>query len=92
MAVLAVGVFAAGGLGTVIENLRQFPGFLEFIGIAQPVLADGTQEVVNNLPVFDNELGDYGYYNFIYSFMGTGIFRNATSIVKIYGYQRIRKR
>lgn len=60
VAVLAVGVIAAGGLGTVIENLRQFPGFLEFIGIAQPVLVDGTQEVANNLPVFTEELGDYG--------------------------------
>ncbi|NMB15259.1 MAG: sodium:proline symporter, partial [Gallicola sp.] len=42
------------------ENLKQFPGFLEFVGIGDPVLVDGTQQVANNLPVFSAEPADYG--------------------------------
>lgn len=61
VAVFTVGVVAAGGTGNVIVNLKQFPGFLEFFGIAQPVMVDGVQQVSNNLPVFANEAGSYGF-------------------------------
>ena len=60
IAVLGVGIYAAGGLSPVLENLKQFPGFLEFVGIGDPVLVDGTQQVANNLPVFSAEPADYG--------------------------------
>jgi len=61
VAVFTVGVNAAGGMGKVTENLRQFPGFLEFIGIAQPVMVDGVQQVADGLPVFSDKIGDYGF-------------------------------
>jgi len=61
VAVFGVGINAAGGLGNVVANLRQFPGFLEFVGISQPVMVDGVQQVSNNLPVFAEEIGSYGF-------------------------------
>ncbi|MGI6695032.1 MAG: sodium/proline symporter [Christensenellales bacterium] len=61
VAVFSVGIAAAGGTGKVIDNLRQFPGFLEFVGISQPVMVDGVQQVVDNVPVFSEKIGDYGF-------------------------------
>jgi len=50
---LAVGVFQAGGIGNIIENARQIPGFLDFFGMASPTLgADGKQLVEAGKPVF----------------------------------------
>ena len=50
---LAVGVFAAGGFGQIIENCRNIPGFLEFFSIATPTVSDaGTQIIENGSPVF----------------------------------------
>ncbi len=43
--ILIAGVTAAGGVGAVMENVQQIPGFFEFFGIAQPVLTDGVQEL-----------------------------------------------
>ena len=65
VAVFTVGVNAAGGMGKVTENLRQFPGFLEFVGIAQPVMVDGVQQVADGMPVFSDKIGDYGFLTII---------------------------
>ena len=44
---------AAGGLDSVLDNIRSIPGFLEFFGAATPVTtADGIQETVNGVPQF----------------------------------------
>ena len=59
VAVVALGVGHAGGLNAVIENARSIPGFLEFFGIATPVVEDGVQLVENGAPVF-GEAGSYG--------------------------------
>lgn len=72
VAVFGVGINAAGGMGNVIGNLRQFPGFLEFIGISQPVMVDGVQQVSDNLPVFSDEIGAYGFIT-ILSTMSWGL-------------------
>ena len=57
---LGVGVSAAGGFGAVIDNTGKIPGFLEFFGIASPVLSDGAQVVENGAPVF-GEAASYGF-------------------------------
>ncbi len=63
--VLAVGTAAAGGLGAVIDNARSIPGFLTFIGIANPTVdAAGVQQVANGAPVF-GEAGSYGLLTII---------------------------
>lgn len=57
--VLTAGTVAAGGLAAVLENVGQFPGFLEFFGIASPVTdASGVQQVKDGLALF-GEAGDY---------------------------------
>ncbi len=58
--VLICGVSAAGGLGTVIENAKSIPGYLEFFGIASPEVVDGVQQVNGNQPLF-GAAGTYGF-------------------------------
>ncbi len=59
--ILIVGTVDAGGIGAVINNAKNFPGFLEFFGIATPVMQDGVQAVSNGVPAF----GEAGIYGFI---------------------------
>lgn len=56
--IVVTGTVAAGGLDAVISNAQSIPGFLDFFGIATPVVIDGTQQVVNGAPVF-GEAGTY---------------------------------
>lgn len=58
--VLITGVAHAGGIGAIADNVRKIPGFLEFFGIAQPVLAGGVQQVgATGEPLFGTA-GRYG--------------------------------
>ena len=55
--VLVSGTIAAGGLGQVLENIKNIPGFLEFFNIASPAVDEaGTQLVENGVPVFNDAL------------------------------------
>lgn len=70
--IVSVGTAAAGGVSAVIANTQDFPGFLEFFGIAQPIMtADKTQAVINGVPQF-GEAGKYGLYT-ILSTMAWGL-------------------
>lgn len=58
--VVVIGTSQAGGLGAVIENADKIPGFMEFFGLATPVLdANGQQIVEAGQPLF-GEAADYG--------------------------------
>ena len=58
--IVILGTAQAGGIGAVIENSKQIPGFLEFFGLATPVLdANGQQLVEAGKPVF-GDTSDYG--------------------------------
>ncbi len=58
--VLIVGVVAAGGIPTILENIKAIPGFFEFFGIAQPQVVDGVQQLDSaGKPLF-GEAGNYG--------------------------------
>ena len=58
--IVTVGTLSAGGLGQVMENASQIPGFMEFFGLAAPAVdAEGVQQVVNGVPQF-GEAADYG--------------------------------
>jgi len=50
--IVTIGVVHAGGFGAVIENARAIPGFLDFFGLATPVLENGTQIVEAGAPLF----------------------------------------
>ena len=53
---VVLGTVSAGGIGAVIENSKNIPGFLEFFGMANPVTADGVQQVVDGVPQFGEKL------------------------------------
>ncbi|HIZ82642.1 MAG TPA: sodium/proline symporter PutP [Candidatus Mediterraneibacter pullistercoris] len=69
--VVLVGTYEAGGLGAVIDNVKDIPGFLEFFGMATPETADGVQQVVNGAPVF-GEAAPYGILSIV-SMMAWGL-------------------
>ena len=35
--IVTIGVFSAGGVGAIIDNVKEFPGFLDFFGVSDPV-------------------------------------------------------
>lgn len=57
--VLVTGTLNAGGISAVFDNIKQFPGFIEFFGIASPATENGVQLVEAGIPAFGERL-DYG--------------------------------
>ena len=57
--IVILGTVNAGGLGNVIANAKEIPGFLEFFGLATPTVADGTQLVEAGKPLF-GDAAPYG--------------------------------
>ena len=58
--IVTISTIQAGGIGNVVENAKQIPGFLEFFGLATPVLGEnGAQLVEAGKPVF-GATSDYG--------------------------------
>ena len=57
--VLVTGTLNAGGISAVFDNVKQFPGFIEFFGIASPATENGVQLVEAGIPAFGERL-DYG--------------------------------
>ena len=62
--IVVVGTVSAGGLGAVIDNVKDIPGFLEFFGMATPETVDGVQQVANGAPLF-REAAPYGILSII---------------------------
>ncbi len=54
--VLGVGIYEAGGISQVIENAKSIPGFFEFFGVANPIVENDTQILVDGIPQFENEM------------------------------------
>ena len=63
--VMIAGVSAAGGISAVIENVQQIPGFFEFFGIAQPILADGVQQIGEGGKPLFGDAAPYGFLTII---------------------------
>ena len=54
--IVIISTVQAGGIGQVIENAKEIPGFLEFFGLATPVLDEAKQQVVaNGTPMFGDK-------------------------------------
>ena len=65
VAVLTTGTVAAGGMGQVLENAKQIPGYFSLFTSATPVTdAAGVQQVVNSTPQF-GQATDYGLLTII---------------------------
>ena len=70
--IVVIGVMQAGGIGEVIANSKEIPGFLEFFGMATPTLdANGEQIVEAGKPLF-GAASDYGILT-ICSMMAWGL-------------------
>ena len=70
--IVTVGTVQAGGIGAVIANSQQIPGFLEFFGLATPTLdGNGQQLVEAGKPVF-GAASDYGILS-VFSMMAWGL-------------------
>lgn len=55
--VLVSGTIAAGGMGEVLENIKNIPGFLEFFNIASPAVNEAGEQIVENgTPLFNEAL------------------------------------
>ncbi len=50
--IVIISTVSAGGIGAVINNAKEIPGFLEFFGMANPTMVDGVQATVAGKPVF----------------------------------------
>ncbi len=59
--IVIISTVSAGGLGAVIDNAQEIPGFLEFFGMATPVTDEaGTQLLEAGKPLF-GAASDYGF-------------------------------
>ena len=64
--IVIIATISAGGIGAVIENAQSIPGFLEFFGLADPVVdADKVQQVVNGVPQFAATAKPYGWLSVV---------------------------
>ena len=58
--IVIISTVNAGGVGAVLENAGEIPGFLEFFGLATPTVnAEGQQLVEAGMPLF-GEASEYG--------------------------------
>ncbi|MBQ4598691.1 MAG: sodium/proline symporter PutP [Clostridia bacterium] len=70
--IVVISTVRAGGIGAVIENAQNIPGFLEFFGLATPTLdANGQQLVEAGKPVF-GAAAEYGILS-VCSMMAWGL-------------------
>ena len=70
--IVGVGIFQAGGIGAIIENAKNIPGFLDFFGMASPALSEAGEQIVENgAPIF-GEPKEYGLLK-ICSMMAWGL-------------------
>ena len=59
--IVVVSTINAGGIGEVLKNAGEIPGFMEFFGLATPVVnGDGQQLVEAGKPMF-GEASEYGW-------------------------------
>ncbi len=70
--IVIISTISAGGIGAVIENASKIEGFLDFFGMANPVVdANGVQASIAGVPVFGDAL-PYGLLS-ICSMMAWGL-------------------
>ena len=60
--IVVVSTINAGGIGAIVENAREIPGFLDFFGLATPTLGEDGQQIVEaGKPLF----GDAAPYSLL---------------------------
>ena len=70
--IVTISTVRAGGIGAVLDNAGEIPGFLEFFGLATPVLGENGQQVVEaGKPLF-GAAADYGILS-VFSMLAWGL-------------------
>ena len=70
--IIIISTANAGGIGAVIDNAKDIPGFLEFFGMANPVLNDANEQIVEaGKPLF-GAAKDYSILS-VFSMMAWGL-------------------
>jgi sodium/proline symporter len=89
VAVLALAVVRAGGFGELFGRIREYPGFLTFFGMADPVLdANNVQTVTNGVPVF-GAAKPYGFLTIISTLSwGLGYFGMPQVLLRFFAIRR----
>lgn len=74
--ILGTGIYAVGGVDTVVKNLQEIPGFLNFFGMAQPTVdANGVQQLSSSGAALFGAETSYGVLSVISSMAwGLGYF------------------
>ncbi len=70
--VVVLGVVKAGGIGAVMENAKNIPGFLEFFGLADPTVNEAGEQLFEGLTPQFGAAKDYGLLN-VFSMMAWGL-------------------
>ena len=70
--IMVVGTTKAGGLGTVMENAKQIPGFMEFFGLAVPSVDESGKQLVDAGKALFGAPADYGLLS-VFSMMAWGL-------------------
>ncbi|MBR1983118.1 MAG: sodium/proline symporter PutP [Clostridia bacterium] len=65
VAMIVVGVIKAGGFDVVIENAKSIDGFLSLGEIANPVVGENGEQIVENGTALFGKAGNYGFLNMI---------------------------
>lgn len=86
VAVLTVGISAAGGINAVLENAKNIDGYFSLTSLATPVVdANGIQQVANGAPVFGGA-SSYGLITILSTLSwGLGYFGVPAGAAALYG-------
>ena len=70
--IVIISIVHAGGMGAVVENAQNIPGFLDFFGIANPSLNEAGEQIVEAAKPLFGEASPYGFLS-IASLMAWGL-------------------
>ena len=70
--IMVVGTTKAGGLGAVMENAKQIPGFVEFFGLAVPSVDESGKQLVEAGKALFGAPADYSLLS-VFSMMAWGL-------------------
>lgn len=71
--IVIISTVKAGGLNTVIENAQKIPGFLEFFGLATPIVDEDKKQLFDGIkPLFESTAAPYGILS-VFSMMAWGL-------------------
>ncbi|MDR2525178.1 MAG: sodium/proline symporter [Oscillospiraceae bacterium] len=92
LAVFVVGGIKAGGIGAIFENVRDFPGFLEFFSMASPVTDDAGKQLAEGAKPMFGDAASYGWLTIISTMSwGLGYFGMPQVLLRFMAIRKVRE-